>query len=104
VAEEGSEGIESDWVVKGWGFGRDLVDAGSLTARMSHPIQKRSRDECRYSSDRVRRVVVGLPRGIVGVRCVVMSGAFKVVGGKSVVSSLVEKGGVGMDIEVWKVV
>jgi hypothetical protein len=77
---------------------------GSLTARMSHPIQKRSRDECRYSSDRVRRVVVGLPRGIVGVRCVVMSGAFKVVGGKSVVSSLVEKGGVGMDIEVWKVV
>jgi hypothetical protein len=33
-----------------------------------------------------------------------MSGAFKVVGGKSVVSSLVEKGGVGMDIEVWKVV
>jgi hypothetical protein len=52
----------------------------------------------------VRRVVVGLPRGIVGVRCVVMSGAFKVVGGKSVVSSLVEKGGVGMDIEVWKVV
>jgi hypothetical protein len=29
----------------------------------------------------------------VGVRCMVMSGAFKVVGGKSVVSRLVEKGG-----------
>jgi hypothetical protein len=30
MGEEGSERIESDWVVKEWGFGRDLVDAVRL--------------------------------------------------------------------------